>query len=271
MYNGVERTYFLLQEGVFMRFGEIFKTALYKFSNYPSLLLVSNFKTTLYIFFLALIMIVGINVSVAPFFAAQGGIAAIAERELPDFAIKDGKLTCKKVVVDDKESSMYILVDDTKEGQIPLPDDYMQAVTISKTDLLIRNNYQVNSMKLSEIGDLSMADVVAWLNDKKILLIAVCELFLLFAFAFSLALNMLVTAVIAKAANLLFIRSSLRFGEIYKLSVFSMTLSVILNVIFTSFRLGAFSMIAPFITMFYLVKGMLACRKGDGMVIEVLE
>ena len=254
-----------------MKFGDIFKTSLFKFSSYPSLLLVSNFKTVLYVFFLAFIMLFGLSAAAVPLFSSGGGFAGIAEKNLPEFSIKNGELTCKKVLIDDSQNSMYILVDDTKQGQIDLPDGYLQALTISRTDLLIRNNYQTNSLKLSEIGSLTKADVVAWLKDNTAIICFVLAVFMLAGFLISLSFNMLVTALIAKAFNVLFIHASLRFGEIFKMTVFSMTLSVILNMIFAALGLGVFSMIAPFITMFYLAKGMKACRDSEGIVIEVLE
>ena len=254
-----------------MRFGEIFKTSLFKFSNYPSLLLVGNFKTALYVLFLALIMLCGITAVSVPPIASNGGLSGLAEDNLPDFTIKDGKLSCKKINIDDKNTGMYILVDDTREGQIPLPDDYTQAVTISKTDLLIRNDYQVNSLKLSEFGDVSKTSFVEWLKKNSIFIYIFFALFMLFCFTVSLLVNMLILALLGKAVNALFIRASLRFGEIFKLTVFSMTFSVMLNMIFTACGLGAFSTIAPFITLFYLIKGMQYCRRGDGIVIEVLE
>lgn len=252
-----------------MRFGEIFTTALFKFSKYPTLLTVGNFKTFLYAMFLTLMMLAGIAVTLYPAVKKDGVIAEVLRDELPDFECVDGELKCENTVLD--EGDIYIEVDTTKDGVLPLPDGYRQSMMISRTDLhMLNQSGQEQHLSFSDLPDFSKDSVLAFLNEHSGAIFAVILACVLFYLLISMAVSMLLYAAVAFFADKLFIHSSLHFGAVFKLTVFGMTFSVLLNMIFTAFGLRSVGMLAPFITLFYVIKGILSCKQSDGIVIEEL-
>ncbi len=251
-----------------MRFGEIFTTSLYKFRDYHKLLKVSGFKTFLYIVFLALIMVVGAAVVMFPMFLPEGGLASMMEEHLPDFSITDGELKCDNVLID--EDDLYIEIDTSKTGVLPLPDGYAQAMTISRTDINILNGMRTTTGSLSDIPDFSKTKAVELFRKYAIPIYLALLGLMLFSLIINTAVSILLYAALTMLSDKLLVRSGLRFGEVFKITVFSMTFAVVMNMLLTLIGLGRFDMIAPFITLFYAIKGVINCRderRKDGIVI----
>lgn len=252
-----------------MRFKEIFKTSLYRFSDYPSLLLVGWVKTFLYILFLAAIMLLGLIVTVTPLLVKKGGLSGLAQSELPEFSIENGVLECEPYILDDPERSMYIHIDPAEKGEPVIPDDYVQAMAASDKIMVVKNGAKIDKLEFSELGKVNKNLVVAFLKAYSNFIYLMLALFIFLGLSFSVLVNAITYALFAHISNLLFIRSSLRFGAVFKLAVFSMTFAAVFNTVFTAVGLRM-DAAAPIITMFYLIKGIVSCKKSDGIIIARL-
>ena len=258
-----------------MRFGEIIITSLCKFSSYPKLLKVGNFKTFLYAFFLSLLLLFGVAVTLYPIFKGDDGLLSVLRDELPDFKTEDGELTCENTIVD--EDGLYIEVDTSKTGVLDLPDGYDQSMMISKTDIHMLNNGREQQLSFSDLPDFSKDSVINWLDDHSVLIFAAILCFVLSYLVISMAISMLFYALVAFLIDKLAIHSGLFFGAVFKLTVFSMTFATLLKMLFmllnTVIRIGSLDIISPFITMFYIIKGILSCKAekdNEGIVIAEL-
>ena len=253
-----------------MRFGETFKISLFKFSEYQKLLLVRNFKTFLYVLFLALIMLLGIAAKISPVYIHYGSIEKLCSEKLPEFIIKDGRLNCAPYTYDQPQAGLYIKIDPSIEGEGELPSGYSQAAVVTATDINIRNNYKFQHESFKDIPDFSNQSIVNFFAkyEKKLLIGGAILLFLIFAIR--LACNALIYALLGYVANVIFIHAPISFGNAYKLSIFASTFAVLLNTLLSLVGLNVASTIMPLIILFYLIKGIMSCRMQDGIVIETI-
>ncbi len=254
-----------------MKMGEIFKISLYGFSRYNKLLLVSGLKTAVYVLLLSLIMLAGIAIKISPVYIVYGGIEALVQKEVSDFKIEDGRLECKAYKYDDPSAGLYISIDPSVTGKAELPHGYSQAAAVTATDVVMLNNGRVQHEKLKDLPDVSKSDIVDFFDKYEGTLLIVLSLFLLWLFSVKLAWNALFYALLAHITNLTFLHTRLKYGDIYKLSIFGSTFAVIFNTLLSLVNVGFVAQLAPFITMFYVIKGMLACRAEDGIIIETLD
>ncbi|MBR6399609.1 MAG: DUF1189 family protein [Firmicutes bacterium] len=251
-----------------MRFGETFKISLFKFSEYQKLLLVHKFKTFLYVLFLALITLLGTAGSVSPLFIRYGSIEGFVEKEVPQFDIKDGRLSCKPYNMDTKD--LYINIDPSAEGEPDIPKGYRTAVCITATDYAQLNNYKVNRLAFKDMHDFGKSSVVNFFHQyEKALLIGGAILVFVFS-AMSIAFNSLIYAFLAFVANVIFVHAPVTYGNTYKLTIFGSTFAVLFCSILRVFGLGVVNKAAPIFILFYVIKGLMSCRTDEGIIVETI-
>ena len=263
-----------------MTLKKIFTTSLYKFSDYPLLLLVKKSKTFLYIILLAFIMLIGYAFMLVPPLVQAGGIANVANEVVPEFEIKDGKLSCEKYHYVDEKSGVYIDVDTSKEGQPEVPSGYSQVLLVTKTHMIssdgggIRGNSFENVMAELSLSYMDKSQLVQFLKDKEPIIYIAGSLLSLLLFFFRIILTALQAAIFAVVANVLILHAPLRFGQVFKLAIFSMTFAVVLSTVFRILSLRSIVYIESYITMiltlFYLIKGMITYKSTREIIIEEL-
>lgn len=90
----------------------------------------------------------------AAMLAGMGGLKGIITREIPNFSLENGEFTVdKRIEKDDEVSGVYVLIDTDVEHftQEDVPANVLEAVLISKTNLLVFNEYSVYSGKSQEM------------------------------------------------------------------------------------------------------------------------
>lgn len=254
-----------------MKFGEIFKISLFKFSQYNKLLLVKKFKTFMYVLFLALIMLLGIVAQISPLFITYGSIEKLAAAELPEFEIKDGRLSCKPYKYDEPDAGLYINIDPSLEGEGVLPPGYPQAAAVTATNIVMRNNYRVQRESFKNIPDFNKASVVGFFDKYEKTLLIGGSIVLFLIFTIRLVWNAILYALLAYITNLIFIHAPIKYGDAYKFTIFGSTFAVLFNTLLSLVHISFVGKLAPFITLFYVIMGMRSCRVEDGIVIETLE
>jgi len=191
-----------------------------------------------------------------------GGIAAIKDlinkenfintlsvdikNNVPDFAFKNGELnvTGTMPIVLDGDKSNPVIIDTDESADVSLLDNYSTGILITKTKLiqkLAADRTQetpltsLKSLTLTNDNLTDMLNVVKYL----IFLVLIIEPLLFFASKF---IAIFILCMIGLLLNSIF-HSKLSFGELYKLSIYAMTLSLILKVLcnFLPVSTGIFS------------------------------
>ena len=86
--------------------------------------------------------------------AGMGGFEKILTKEIPTFSIENGELSIdKRVEQKDEINGVYLLVDtdEKKFSEKDIPDDVIEAVMVSGSNMLVYNKYMATGQKCSEI------------------------------------------------------------------------------------------------------------------------
>lgn len=127
-----------------MGMADRFLTAMFLPKEYKKLLKIKTGQIVSYLAVLLLLISV-IQYAIPAFgaLAGMGGLKHIILNEIPEFSLKDGQFYLEeKLEQDDGEMGVYMLVDTevdefTKED---VPEGAMQAILVSKTNMLVYNN-----------------------------------------------------------------------------------------------------------------------------------
>lgn len=202
-----------------------FYISLFKPKRYKELLKSSGFTTFFYLLLFSLI--IGLlafsrdYVNLNRFFSVRK--EAIDEK-IPPFEIKDGALDLKgsNFVVFQEENWTFVLND--KENSSILLDEYPSGVALGKDSLTLKyNNTNLGTTDYSStnlsLTDQQLKDYMASLDNTlgNTYLTFMVLLFIIFAFVSSLILA-IIGKIMASVKDI-----SLRFGSVYKLSLYAIT------------------------------------------------
>ncbi|MBC8060635.1 MAG: DUF1189 domain-containing protein [Clostridiaceae bacterium] len=191
-----------------------------------------------------------------------GGIAAIKDlitketyintlssdikNNVPAFTFKNGELNVDGImpIVLDEDKDYPVIIDTSENADVSLLDDYSTGILITKTKFiqkLATDSTQETPLSSFKSITLSNSNLTSMLNVAKylILLVLIIEPLLFFAAKF---IAVFIISIIGLLLNSIF-HSELSFGEIYKLSIYAITLSLILKVLcnFLPISTGFFS------------------------------
>lgn len=103
---------------------------------------------------LVLVTMVRYVVPLLGMIAGMGGIETIISKEVPDFSIKDGVFYYEdRIETEDDVNGIYVLVDtqEDKFTKADVPGDIVEAVMVSKTNILVYNQNYVGSDFVQEL------------------------------------------------------------------------------------------------------------------------
>lgn len=127
-----------------MRMTDRFITAMFLPNEYGKLLKLKMGKVVNY--FLVLLLLISVIQYVIPVLGAiagMGGLKNIILNEIPEFSLKDGTFAFDgKIEQENVETGVYFLVDTSvdKYTEEDIPADVVQAILISRTNILVYNN-----------------------------------------------------------------------------------------------------------------------------------
>jgi len=167
--------------------------------------------------------------------------------KVPDFTFKDGELnvagTMPIILDDDKGNPIIINTDATTDKS--LLDNYSSGILITKTELFQKispTSTKETSFESLKTMTFTNANLSNWLNISKVLVFFTIIIEPLFFFGFKF-ISVLIITILGLILNAIF-KSKLFFKELYKLSIYAITLSIIVKVGFKLFDVptGVFSL-----------------------------
>lgn len=239
--------------------------AVYDVKSYPEFLKDRKRKTFLFGFLLALFYFaLTVMIPVGQFKMATGGIINMLDVYLPDFELRDGKLFVDGVF-ELEEGNSYIYVN-TEEGyqinESQLRErmlNYEALVVADSERLVFQNHGRIQYLDFADLGTSYMTKSIMLKMFrpymKAVIWISLICIFLFMEFSFFFGtLVVALAAMIAASA----MKSSMTFGELYQMSVYSRTTPLLLKALvsFLPFGVPFLFVIGLVISMIYLVGAM---------------
>lgn len=167
-------------------------------------------------------------------FEVTGGIESYINEKLPDFKLVNGHLEVygEMPVVIDEEDDLPVVIDTTPGAEDTILSQYDNVILVTSDKVIAKNyvnrqEYTLSSFEGFEISKTSVLESLPLIKGTVIFLFIVIFIFASAFFVGIKFLSALVVGVIGLAANSAF-RTNLAFGDIYKLSLFAMTLPLII-------------------------------------------
>lgn len=127
-----------------MGIADRFITAMFLPKEYGKLLRLKTGKVVVYLILLILLTsVIQYAIPALGAIAGLGGIKNIVLNEIPDFALTEGSFSFgERLEKKDEDMGVYVLVDTSKEKftKEDIPDGMMEAVMVSKSNILVYNN-----------------------------------------------------------------------------------------------------------------------------------
>lgn len=223
-----------------MRMSDRFLTAMFLPREYGKLLDLKIGKVISYFFWLVLLVsVIQYAIPALGAIAGLGGIKNIVLNEIPEFSLKEGKFSyADKVEQENNSSGMYFLVDTNvdKFTKDDIPEDAMEAILVSSTNILVCNN-------VSGLGGIVQEDTFDHYKDFTITNQTVADsstvlyvvMFFVFVLLYAMTLvKYLFSGLFFAVVMHLLTRTMLmemEFGKVYKVALFAQSIGVIVAAI----------------------------------------
>ncbi len=215
----------------------------------------------------------------------QEGVNYI-EKEFPEFSYKDGKLeVLSEEKININESYIGKIIVDTKTEEEAQINKYINEVTengegivILKDKVIIKNFSVAGTISYSykeafdqmKINEFSKQDVIHYANSTQILSLYLSIFLMIFVYAFIIYFLTTISNIVLLSAfgyiTTLLARIKMRYVAIFNMSVYAITLSVILNMIyiliniFIKFNMEYFQVMYISVAAIYLVAAILILK-----------
>jgi len=228
-------------------------------------------KAVIYILLLSIILggIKGFNVSrdVQKVFNEAKGY--LTENE-DTFKLENGELTVGDKPILIKEEGVLVLVDTSytydSYGQKNLADlnleNYINSVLVFKDRIVINNNGSQTVQNFSELNtNIYPSDVVNILNAASIIWVFILLFYMVGGFIGNLLWALVITLVGTVASYI--IKVKIKFKGLYRISLYSITLPIIIDTIFVSTNviIPMFSLIFLIVSMVYVCLALKLIKK----------
>ena len=223
-----------------MSMADRFITAMFLPNEYNSLLKLKMSKVISY--FCVLILLASVVQFAIPALAAvagYGGVRAYILNELPEFSLKNGELFVDEVIEEDNsDAGVYMIVntDVVKYTEDDIPKEMLQAMMVSKTNIIMYNNITgmnglVQEQPFSLYGSLNIDnESIAAMAP----VIYVCMFFIFVMLYIVSFVRFLLAGVMYAVIMLLLskiLMTDLSFGKIFEISLFAQTVNVLVTAV----------------------------------------
>jgi len=216
-----------------MRFISKIKNSIINPKAYVEFLKESGGKAVLYLFLVTLILgCIGRIRTVYDFANLRDKAKDAINKEVRDFKFENGKLSVDgnmPIIIKEDDGSVFIIdtAGSTPESSL---DQYKKGVYVSDTKIINKkNSSQKEEINLSTYKELTFekSDVLKIIDKAKVfnIFIIICGTAWFFLKQFIFALFTALLALIVNA----FIKANVNFGEVYKLTLYALTVPIILN------------------------------------------
>lgn len=219
-----------------MGMADCFITAMFLPKEYGNLLRLKLGKIVVYLIFLIfLTSLIQYAIPALGAIAGLGGIKNIVLSEIPDFALTEGSFSFgERLEKKDEEMGVYILVDTSKEKftKDDIPDGMMEAIMVSKSNILVYNNVTGIGGMLQEdtfdhykgitLTNQTIANGVSWIYA--ILAFVFVSLYVA-AFIKYLFIGLFYAVVMYLLSKTMMME--LTFGKVYKIALFAQSVGAV--------------------------------------------
>jgi len=159
----------------------------------------------------------------------------VFKENVPNFKLENGELNVEgemPIIIDEDQGSVFI-IDTSGATDETVLDKYPSGVFISKTKFVQKQNSmqnQATSFSSLKTVTVTKSDVEKWIGIAKFGNIFIVILGPIFFFGFKFIAAFIVS-LIGLLVNV-FCKAKVTFGEMYKLSIYALTFSIILKVFF---------------------------------------
>lgn len=250
---------------------EQFKTALYRFKSYPTLLLVKWWKVIAYVIMLAVIATL---ISSIGFRADFENLAYRLEAWIPEFTYKDGKLESEPVDYHNEQASLLVHIDTKANAADYDIGNYKFGYVVDSENVILINGGESSSYKLSAIVAMPMLDRAMLLDTlhsrgTRAALYLMSVLFLFMVQLLDITNQIVIVTVAGCLINSFIVRSQLRLGSILKLCCYCVTFPVLLMSIVSIFG-SSISYLSIGIAGAYCYLALKNVRSSSGIVLATL-
>ena len=231
-------------------------------------------RTVIYLLLLSLIL-GGISAARKTYNYNKGLLEVVnmVEGDMPDFTFENGQLSVQgnmpKVYEDEGQ---IVIIDTSGKTDESILDKYQTGIFISKDKMVQKQGIgsrQETSFAAMQGVSFTKENLKSLLGIAKFWPIFIIIFTPIFFFVSKFAAA-LITAVIALIINAIFIKANLGFGDIYKLAIYSLTLSMILKVfsIVIAVKIPYFGLLYYAIAAIYLCLGLNAIKKDQDLAMQ---
>ncbi len=248
-------------------------TAIYKFKEYPRLMLLSAGKTAGYIVIFSLIVMILSQVPMAVGYYKIGGISGLIRDHVPEFSIKNGKLSCESIDFSDDMMGVKIFIDNNEDVNNIDTTGLTSYLLADSDKMIFGNNLQKSVIEFAQFGDKSF-DKQGLINlfagrKMKLALFIIYAVTALIGLCMSTLFSLAALAMIAMCVNSIFIHTNMGFGGALKLSIYARTFPVLLTLLFGLAGMSNFIVYwALQITYIYL--GLKNIKKQEAIILAEL-
>jgi len=246
-----------------------FIKSFYKFDEYPLLIQTKGIKVFFYIVLLIFISISPIVGKMASLYYKLGGISGIIDTYVPEFSISNDVLsTDKKIDFKDEQIGLAIVLDTEKDFK---PDDYQKFTSymlIGKNKTYIKSNLSIKEFDYKSFNNLSKKDISKFYPMIKQILALTCISLYLFCFISNIVM-ILLFMIISNIVNI-FIGAKLKFSEMFKLVVYSITMPTILRTVLMLIGVNMPRIIFLGTVCAYFYFSLKSVKQNNGIIIAVL-
>lgn len=255
-----------------MSFIKQFLTALYRFGSYPVLLEVKGVKTFVYTLFTVIFTVIFMVATVTPGYLAIGGLEGFAKKYIPEFTVKNGILSTKKVDFQDKFNGVRIYIDTSKEElDMSKMNDSASVLIASSKEMYVYNGVRGEKLSFEQIGtDFSSKYIFDNLAKQNVRLCIISIIILIWfvGMGFHAIYDIVMLALLGNIINMFITRVPLRFSQMLKLSAYARTLPLIMSLIVPLVAGFSFNSVVFYaVGTFYVYMGLKNTKSQSGIVI----
>lgn len=252
-----------------MSFFSKLKNSITRPEAYSHFLKESGGRAVLYLLFLCLIFGgIGTIKTIYEFNKVVSEVEALLKEKVPNFTLKNGELNVEgemPIILNERGPSV-VIIDTSDKADESILDKYQDGLFISKTKFIQKQgSYKRQETSFASFRGMTLTktDVQGYVGYSIFLKVAIGILspILFFISKFFSAFIITILALIVNG----FYKAKVTFGQIYKLSIYALTLPIIIKVFFTVTTLyfGFFWVVYYGVALLYLILALKSINKNQ--------
>lgn len=242
--------------------------SIYKFREYPMLLLNKASHVVIYYILFSLLIAILSCVPIVKTYYEIGGINGIFEKYIPKFNITDGRLDCETLIKDVYDVKIYINTKEKFDFSDVIGDSQTYIIADSE-NYAVNNGLQKMTGTFSDFGNITSEEINEYVSQKAF--VVVFMLMLIFTMFVNQVLigigSLCMVALLINIMNMMITRCNLSFGNLFKLAVYIKTFPTILNTLFLIFGISLNAIVYIGILIAYIYLALKNIQNNKGIII----